>query len=57
VADYWTIDVDARHLERWTSASVVAEINRDRLEWVPEGVGVSFVLDLPEFFRRVWGEA
>jgi Uma2 family endonuclease len=57
VADYWIIDVDARQLERWTSASVVAEINRDRLEWVPEGVGVSFVLDLPEFFRRVWGEA
>ena len=57
VADYWIIDVDARQLERWTSASVAAEIIRDKLEWAPSNAGGSFVLDLPEFFQRVWGEA
>jgi Uma2 family endonuclease len=57
VADHWIIDVDARHLERWTSASVAAEIIRDRLEWAPADARVSFLLDLPEFFERVWGEA
>ena len=57
VADYWIIDVDARHLERWGSVSAAPEIIRDRLEWAPTGARVSFVLDLPEFFKRVWGEA
>jgi Uma2 family endonuclease len=50
---YWIIDGDARQVEVWTPADAFPRIERERLVWQPEGVGVPFMLPLQELFRAI----
>lgn len=52
VPEYWIVDLDALLIERWRPGDQRPEIIRDRLEWLPEGAGEPFLLDLPEFFAE-----
>lgn len=56
VPEYWIVDVDARLIERWRPDDARPEIITDRVTWTPAGAMSSFVLELSEFFMRVWGE-
>ncbi|MGH7679697.1 MAG: Uma2 family endonuclease [Gemmatimonadaceae bacterium] len=56
VPQYWIVDTDARLVERWVPGEDRPEIVTETLEWAPVGARTPFVLDLPDFFRRVWGE-
>jgi len=53
---YWIVDLDARVFEAWRPGDVRPTIVRDRLEWHPAGASVTFTLDLPAYFARVFGE-
>lgn len=55
VPEYWIVDLDARLIERWRPGDQRPEIIRKRLEWLPEGAGEPFFLDLPELFAQVMG--
>jgi Uma2 family endonuclease len=46
VPDYWIVDLEARRVGRHATY----------IEWSPAGVSSPFVLDLPAFFARVWGD-
>ena len=56
VSQYWIVDTDARLIERWLPGEDRPEILTVQLEWAPVGARTPFVLDLPDFFARVWGE-
>ena len=53
VPEYWIVDLDAQLIERWRPVDQRPEIMRDRLEWLPEGAGEPFTLDVPEFFAEI----
>ena len=53
-SEYWIVDLDARLIERWRPGDARPEVLAERLEWTPEGCEYPFVLDLEDFFRRVW---
>ena len=54
--EYWIVDLDARLIERWRPADQRPEILVDHLTWTPATAAEPFVLPLPEYFARVWGE-
>jgi Uma2 family endonuclease len=54
--EYWIMDPDARVMERWMPGDARPEIIDRELTWQPPGAAQPFRLDLPEFFRKVWGE-
>jgi len=56
VETYWIIDIDARLVERWHPASSQPEIIDQSLEWHPNPIAPALVIDLPAYFRSVWGE-
>ncbi|CAN5222730.1 hypothetical protein BH23GEM2_BH23GEM2_20040 [soil metagenome] len=53
VPEYWIVDLDAQLIERWCPDDQRPEIVRDRFEWLPEGAGEPFVLDVPAFFAEI----
>lgn len=57
VPEYWIVDLEARLVERWRSGDERPEILTERLEWVPEPGVEPLVIDLPEFFARVFDDA
>jgi Uma2 family endonuclease len=56
VGTYWIVDLDARLVEVWTPASDHPAIADGDLHWQPDPALGSLVLELPEFFREVFGE-
>jgi len=54
---YWIVDPDARRVEVWTPEAAEAKIVSGRLTWRPNTTVPALEVDLPEYFRRVWGEA
>ena len=56
VSQYWIVDTDARLIERWLPGEERPEIITEQLEWAPVGARTPFLLDLREFFARVWME-
>lgn len=56
VAEYWIIDLDTRVIERWQSGNMEPRMLSDVLEWDPAGATEPFVLDLPRYFARVFGD-
>ena len=57
VPGYRIVDVDARSVERWTPDDERPELLDDRLSWNPPGAAEPLLVDLPAFFRAVWGES
>ena len=55
VPEYWIVDLDGRVIERWRPDDTRPEILAERLQWEPDE-GVVLSLDLPAYFREVWGE-
>ena len=56
VPEYWIVDLDARLVERWRAADKRPEVLEERLMWQPEAGLEPLALDLPLFFREVYGE-
>ena len=56
VAEYWIVDLDARTFERSTPAELRPEILAERLEWFPEGASAPLVIDLVDYFAKVFDE-
>ena len=55
-SEYWIVDLDARLIERWRNGDTRPELLVDRLEWAP-GEHEPFVIDLEDFFRKVWSDS
>jgi len=53
---YWIMDLDARVVEVWTSDANRPGIEDERLNWQPDPAVPVLTIDLPAYFRRVWGE-
>lgn len=56
VPEYWIIDCDARVIERWRPGDERPLVRDVELTWMPAGASDPFVLDLPAFFRDVFGD-
>lgn len=56
IPEYWIVDLDARSIERWRPSDDRPEVLDERLAWQPEGLQAVLELDLPAFFRGVWGD-
>jgi len=56
VPEYWIIDLDTRLIERWQSADQRPSLVTDVLEWHPAGAEAPFVMNIPAYFERVFGE-
>jgi Uma2 family endonuclease len=55
VAEYWVVDPEARHVERWRSGLTEPEVVTGRLSWQPTPAAgpPPFLLDLPALFAVV----
>ena len=51
--EYWIVDLDARHIERWRPGDNQPEFQDAVLAWRPAGADAPLVLDLTVFFREV----
>jgi Uma2 family endonuclease len=56
IAEYWIVDLEARLVERWRPEDERPEILVETLTWSPASAPEPFVMPLPEYFARVWGE-
>ena len=56
VPQYWIVDCDARVVEVWQPGARRPRVQDVELAWSPVGATESFVLDLPAYFRDVFGE-
>ncbi len=57
IPEYWIVDLDARVIERWRPVDERPEVLDERLTWHAEGASGPLELDLPRYFREVWGTA
>lgn len=53
VTEYWTVDLEAREVQRWRPESPKPEVVRATLRWVPVPGRRGAVFDLQRFFRLV----
>lgn len=53
VPAYWIVDTEQRLVEVWTPEAALPAIERERLEWLPEGAGATepLILSIPELFQ------
>lgn len=51
VPEYWIVDTEARIVSRWRSLGDPGEVFSEQMEWKPEGMPTSLVIDLPAFFE------
>ena len=56
VPEFWIVDTDARVFERWTPSNTKRQVLDRTIRWRPEGVSDALEIDLPAYFRDVWGE-
>jgi Uma2 family endonuclease len=52
VPEYWIVDPDAQHVERWRPNDDRPEIVAERIEWRTAGMDHSLVIALPELFAE-----
>ena len=50
VPEYWIVDPNAQHVERWRAHEDRPEIMSEQIEWNPLGMDHSLVISLPELF-------
>lgn len=55
-AVYWIVDLDARVVEQWLPGKAQPQVLEERVEWRPAGAPAALVIELAEFFRRVFRE-
>jgi Uma2 family endonuclease len=56
VAQYWIVDPDARTVETWRPDDSRPEVLHELVRWHPRSNVAPLVVDLPHYFREVWGE-
>jgi Uma2 family endonuclease len=56
VPEYWIVDLDARLIERWRAGHERPDVLTERLTWLPADAGSEFVLDLSDYFARIWDQ-
>jgi Uma2 family endonuclease len=56
VESYWVVDLDARTFELSVRDDPRVEVMADRIEWHPPGAGQPLVIEVEEYFRRVFDE-
>lgn len=56
ITEYWIVDLEARLIERWRPEDARPEILVESVTWNPESATEPFLMRLPEYFARVWGE-
>jgi Uma2 family endonuclease len=56
VGEYWIVDLDARVVERWRPTDERPEVLDTAIAWDPDGANDQLQIDLPGYFREVWGE-
>ena len=54
VPEYWIVDTEARHIERWRPGATNAEIVTQALAWQPVASLPALTIDLDELFHVVW---
>ena len=54
VPEYWVVDTDARHVERWRPGGTSPEIVTRTLVWQPVASVPPLGIDLERLFRVVW---
>jgi len=54
VPEYWVVDTDARHVERWRPGATSPEIVTQTLVWRPVASIPPLTIDLQSLFRVVW---
>jgi Uma2 family endonuclease len=54
VEEYWVVDCDQRHIERWRPGSTTPDIVTGDLHWQPRPHVPPCTIALPALFRRVW---
>lgn len=54
VEDYWIVDCDQRHVERWRPGAESPEVLTERLRWSPVGHAPPLEIDLVSLFGKVW---
>ena len=55
VDQYWIVDLDARRVEAWTPEARKPTIVDSRLDWQPDPAVPALAIDLPAYFREIWG--
>lgn len=55
IPEYWIVDLDARVVERWRPMDDRGEVLVELLPWHPAGSAEPLAIDLPGYFREVWG--
>jgi Uma2 family endonuclease len=55
VPEYWIVDLDSRHVERWRPADETAAVLSDDLVWRPITHVPALIIDLPDLFVRALG--
>ena len=50
VPEYWIVDPDAQHVERWRAHEDRPEVMSEQIEWNPSGMDHPLVISLPELF-------
>ena len=53
VHEYWIVDLEGRHVERWTPGADRPEVLADDLRWAPAGVRAPLDVDLRVYFSEV----
>jgi Uma2 family endonuclease len=53
VAEFWIVDLDSRTFERSTPADPRVDVLDQHLEWMPEGAGKPFAVDVAGYFTEV----
>jgi Uma2 family endonuclease len=56
VAEYWIVDLDARHVERWYADRPTPTLARESLTWRSPVARSELHIDLPRFFTAVSGK-
>ena len=57
VPEYWTVDLDARLVERWHPSDERPELVADLLMWRPDPTAPAMTIDLGSFFPGVLDDA
>ena len=55
VPGYWVVDLDSRLIERWLPGDSRPELLTETIEWLPADAVRPFALELPAYFKRVFG--
>ena len=54
VPEYWVVDLEARHVERWRPGDEASDVVSDELVWHPDARTPPLTIDLPQLFARIW---